>query len=376
MLTLASQALCGKVAGTLGGSALRQIYLIICAGFIWLNSVAATTAQDLTIATVSRPPFSQFDGNVHTGFSIDLMNAIAADLGRDVRYDQYDVFADMLEATEIALADAAIANISITAEREMSMDFSQPMFDSGIQVMLPADTGLGFNVFGALMTREFAVWAGAALAVLLSGGFLMWLFERGRQSWFDRPASEAFFPSFWWALNLMLNGGFEERMPASRMGRLFAVFLVIASLFFVSIFVAQITAALTIEAINDNVADISDLDDKRVGTIDSSTSAEFLDGRGITYRNYLDLADLLDAFEGDELDAVVFDGPILAYYAATSVEPVEVLDKVYRPENYGIAFPSGSPLREQVNQSILRLREQGIYQNLLIKWFGPIYNLR
>ena len=54
---------------------------------------------------------------------------------------------------------------------------------------------------------------------------------------------------------------------------------------------------------------------------------------------------MLTAFEDDTLDAVVFDGPILAYYAANSNGDARVLDKVYRPENYGIVFPSGSPLR-------------------------------
>jgi len=38
-----------------------------------------------------------------------------------------------------------------------------------------------------------------------------------------------------------VNGGFEERVPQSRVGRGFAVLLVIASLFIVSIFVAQIS---------------------------------------------------------------------------------------------------------------------------------------
>ena len=93
---------------------MRHISILLCAGVVWLNSVAAVFAQDLTIATVTRPPFSQFEDNIHTGFSIDLMNAIAADLGRTVVYDQYDVFGDMLEAAEIALADAAIANISLS----------------------------------------------------------------------------------------------------------------------------------------------------------------------------------------------------------------------------------------------------------------------
>ena len=50
-----------------------------------------------------------------------------------------------------------------------------------------------------------------------------------------------------------------------------------------------------------------------------------------------------------------------------------MLERVYRPENYGMAFPTGSNLRENVDQAMLRLREDGRYDELLIKWFGPAY---
>jgi len=79
----------------------------------------------------------EVDG-VDTGFSVDLMTAIGAELGRSVTFDRYDSFGDMLGAVQSGTADAAIANISITSERELIMDFSQPIFDSGLQVMRSA----------------------------------------------------------------------------------------------------------------------------------------------------------------------------------------------------------------------------------------------
>ena len=105
----------------------------------------------------------------------------------------------------------------------------------------------------------------AALTVLLAG-MLMWVFERNRQLYFRRPLRDALFPAFWWALNLVVNGGFEERMPQSRFGRFFAVLLVVSSLFVVSVFVAQITATLTVAAISENVDSLNDLEDRRTAT--------------------------------------------------------------------------------------------------------------
>lgn len=349
-------------------AALTGLYLI----------ASSATAQDSTVtfATVTRAPFSLVDGDGHAGFSVDLLTAIAQDLELNVELDRRDSFADMLAAVEREEVAGAIANISITAQREGVMDFSQPIFESGIQIMLPR-TPDSANLFSALFTREIAFVILSAIGLLFASGLLMWVFERRAQPYFERPLDKALFPSFWWALNVVVNGGFEERMPQSRAGRTFGVVLIFSSLFLVSIFVATITAALTVEAIRENVQSLADLENRVVGTIDGSTAANFLDAREIGHRTYADLDDLLQAFEDGSLDAVVFDGPILAYYVESeATQSARLLERVYRPENYGIALPSGSPLLEQINQSLLKLREDGTYDRLITKWFGKSFDKR
>ena len=86
-------------------------------------------AQDLTIVTVTRPPFSMVENGVDTGFSIDLWREVAELLGRDYTIRRVEAFGEMLELARTGEADAAVANISITANREVVMDFSQPIFE-------------------------------------------------------------------------------------------------------------------------------------------------------------------------------------------------------------------------------------------------------
>lgn len=306
------------------------------------------------------------------GFSVDLLNAAAQALDVEVIYRRFESFAEMMRAVEAGETDAAIANISITAQRERVMDFTQPIFDGGIQVMLRADEGS--NVLSVLLTRDVGLLVLAAVILLLAGGMLMWLFERKHQPYFDHGARDAVFPAFWWALNLVVNGGFEERIPRSRPGRVFGVLLVIGSLFIVSIFVAQITAALTVNAIQDNVDNLSDLEGRKVGSIEGSTTSAFLNERGIPHQNYDDPDALLAAFEAKDLEAVAFDGPILAYYVQTrGAGEARLLERIYRPEKYGMAFPTGSTLRERFDQEFLRLREDGTYAELMVTWFGAAY---
>ena len=83
---------------------------------------------------------------------------------------------------------------------------------------------------------------------------------------------------------------------------------------------------------------------------------------------------MLTAFETDTIEVVVFDAPILAYYVQTRGQgQARLLDRIFKPENYGMALPTGSPLREEINQSLLRLRENGTYDSLVTKWFGSAY---
>jgi polar amino acid transport system substrate-binding protein len=48
----------------------------------------------------------------------------------------------------------------------------------------------------------------------------------------------------------------------------------------------------------------------------------------------------------------------------------QVVGGVFHREDYGIVFPTDSPLRKQVNGALLALRENGRYQKIYDEWFG------
>lgn len=332
-------------------------------------------AAAVRVVTVTRPPFSLVEAGSDTGFSIELWQALADDIGFETEILRVDTFGEMLDLVRTGAVDAAAANISITAEREAAMDFTQPIFEAGLGIMIPANEQRSSGLLGAIFSRDLLLAVAAAFGLLFAAGMLMWLFERRRQPYFDHPVHTALFPSFWWALNLVVNGGFEERQPRSLAGRVLAVILVVSSLFLVSVFVARITATMTVEAIQNSIASINDLYGRQVGTTRGSTAAAFLDRRDMRFRAFEGLDPLLAAFEGGELDAVVFDAPILAHYVNGDGGAYgELVDSVFLRENYGIALPTGSTLAEPINQSLLKLRENGTYETVYRRWFGVAGN--
>ena len=320
------------------------------------------------------------EGNENVGFSIDLWTYLAEQVGLDYEIARYDAFPDMLAAVETGEADVAIANISITLEREEKMDFTLPFFESGVQILLTSNDNSMLATLRSIFSPFLLLALFGGFVALLCMGMLMWFFERKRQDIFGETAREAAFPAFWWALLLIIAGEYVEKKPRTVLGRLFGVAMVIASLFVISIFVANITAAVTVNALSGNVDGIEDLDGLRVGTTEGSTTSAYLDLRGIAHRGFDSLDALFDAaFETEDqaLDAIVFDGPILAYYVRTEA-PVDarLIDRTFRREDYGIALTQDSPLREPLNRALLRARENGVLDELRVTWFGAAYSNR
>jgi ABC-type amino acid transport substrate-binding protein len=47
-----------------------------------------------------------------------------------------------------------------------------------------------------------------------------------------------------------------------------------------------------------------------------------------------------------------------------------VVGKIFEPQDYGLALPQGSPLREKINRAILTLLESDEMEQIQKKWFG------
>ena len=72
-----------------------------------------------------------------------------------------------------------------------------------------------------------------------------------------------------------------------------------------------------------------------------------------------------------EVDAIVYDAPVLMYYANTAGRGrTKLAGSIFHQEFYGIAMPSGSPLREEINRTLLEIMSDGTYSNIYEKWFG------
>ncbi len=75
----------------------------------------------------------------------------------------------------------------------------------------------------------------------------------------------------------------------------------------------------------------------------------------LDYRGFTDLAVGLAAIESGELDAIVFDRPLLTSEIADGhAKTLELLPRTFQRQDYAFALPTGSPLREPINRILAR----------------------
>lgn len=352
-----------------------RVFIQFAVALLLLTGAAVAQEPAKPVAVLIRvlPPFVIKEGSNYSGFSIELWNAIAAKLGRTTEYVEASNVKELLAKLEQGSGDLGIAAISITAERVARFDFSQPMFESGLRIMVPSDprTGLGLRQ----ILRIFTTGAMPVILAILAGlvvlpAHLVWFAERKRpDSHFPKRYVSGIAHAIWWATGA--SAGQQLDPPRSPAGRVMAWLAIPVSVIFMAYFTAAVTAAITVQQLQGAIQGPSDLPGKHVGTTVGSTAASYLTGHGTKAQEFETIADAFKALEAHQLDAVVFDAPVLLYYAAhEGAGKVDVVGPVFRKENYGIAFPPGSPLRKPVNEALLGLREDGSFDALYEKWFG------
>lgn len=362
------------------GAALR-----VAAGLLWalatgIAGIGGAAAQEaperpLNVATRIVPPFVIKEGDQFSGFSIDLWNAIAEQAGFKFAYSDRGTLAELIGAVADKNADLAIAAISITAARAKNFDFSQPIFASGIQIMVPSAGGALESLFPSFIaffsSRPFFQLVGALLLLILIPTPIIWMLERKHKHSELRSHSkigEAFKALFWSATTVV---GQTAGHPRSVPGRLMALVLILTGLTFISYFTASVTSALTVQRLQAEVSGIGDLAGKRAGTVEGSTSAEFLTANRIRPTTFPNINEAIAAMNAGRLDAVVYDAPVLLYYTAHEGNGrAKLAGDVLRPEDYGIMLPLGSPLRKAIDEALLRLKETGAYQRIYRHWFS------
>jgi len=338
-------------------------------------TAAQTARQDQTlrVATKELAPFviKNQDGTFR-GFSIDLWDEIARRLNLEYQWVDVQTVANQLQSVQDGTADVAIAGISMTPQREQLVDFSHPVFRSGLQIMVQAGSnepalGQVFLAYLPIVLRVIAL--GGLISFIMAN--VIWLVERRKHPEFQRGYLRGIWEGTWWFFGVVATGEYPDEQPTRGLRRGITIVWWLLGVLLVAQFTATMTTTLTMQQLSGQINGLSDLPGKRVATVQGTIAADYLNARFIRFNGVEKIQDAYVLLEQDEVDAVVFDAPVLNYFVSTTGKGfARLVGPLFAEDYYGIALPRNSSLRKPINETLLQIREDGTYEALVAKWFN------
>jgi ABC-type amino acid transport substrate-binding protein len=354
-------------------SRLRIGLLLVCCTLV---ANAAFGQQKVRVLTKPVQPFSFTENGKLIGFSIDLWEAVAKEAGLQFELQNVDSVPQMLDALKGRQADVAIAALSVTAERHAFMDFSQPYYDSGLQIMVASNAARSGSI-AENFSRQFFNWTtfkvvGLVFLVMFVISHLVWWFERRRNpEMYPEAYAPGVWESFWWTISMLCTGGCEAKGPMGVPARLVAILWMLASIVLIAYFTAAVTTEMTVKSLTGDISGPGDLPGVKVGTIAGSTAETWLRNNKAKVSSYADVPTAVAALNSGELKAVVYDAPVLRYYLSKRIGTrLRLVGPTFEKQFYGIGLQQESPLRLPINRALLALNERGFIDELQKKWFG------
>jgi polar amino acid transport system substrate-binding protein len=326
----------------------------------------------LIIGTKEAPPFAmRADDGSWTGISIELWRRIADELHLHYRFKDVPL-TELVNGTAAGRLDASVAAITVTADRERIIDFSEPYYTTGLGIAIPRETSFNWlRLFGSLISISFVQALLGLVGVTLLIGSLVWVLERRHTDHFSGGVKSGLATGVWWSA-LTLTQAVPEHGPKTLPGRVIAVAWMAASVTAIAVFTAGITSHLTMKQLEGSVHSVADLQSVRVGAVAGTASLNYLTSERIIFRTYPDAASGLEAVKDGELDAFVYDRPLLYWLAKTKEyqDSIQVLEVAFDMQDYAIALPNNSTLRIPINRTLLAITETQWWRDLNVEYLG------
>ncbi|VDI60713.1 Hypothetical predicted protein [Mytilus galloprovincialis] len=325
------------------------------------------------------------------GFQYRLKEVTDGNYGREnpITKEWDGMVKELIDGT----ADMALADFTITYDRERVVDFTKPFMEVGISIMIKKPEIEKPGVFSFMKPFNFKIWIFIMLAYgsVSIGLFLVsrfspyeWTKVKGEK---DPQLNEEFsmLNSFWFSTGaLMLQG--SDSCPRSISGRVIGTVWWFFVLIIISSYTANLAAFLTIERMVAPIETVDDLAKQtqiKYGSVNSGTTREFFAGSlvpiyqtmwAFMMSNPQNMCNTTS--EGIERVrsskgkyAFLVESNIIEY--ENSVEPCDTfkVDRNLNTKGFGVATPKHSPLRDVLNLHVLELTEDSTLIKLRNKWW-------
>jgi polar amino acid transport system substrate-binding protein len=351
--------------------------LFKCFGIVGLLMLLyPAKAQDtLTVGMNPEPPFIMTQsGNQPQGISVHLWEEVAEQLDRPYRYQTYDHLQGLLQGIKKSDLDLAITPMTITSQRLQDFNLTQPFYISELTVATrQQDQSRILQFLGNFFSVQFFQAVSLLFLVILAFGGMLWLAERKANPNMFSKGPKGVWDGIWWSAVTMTTVGYGDKVPISNRGKVISLVWMFTAVIITSTFTASIASSLTVNTLNAEIQEIDDLSSAKLGTVKGSTGEVYIQQQGWDYQGFEEPREALRALETGQIEAFVYDAPILKYLLKEEqlTDELTVLPFQLNRQYYGFSTPAESKLDDKLNPLLLEELQQPGWQAVLEQ-----YNLK
>ncbi|XP_050309100.1 glutamate receptor ionotropic, kainate 2 isoform X3 [Anthonomus grandis grandis] len=340
------------------------------------------------------------------GYAVDLIHEISRTLGfnytiklaPDGRYGslnrETNEWDGMIRELLDQKADLAIADLTITYDREQAVDFTMPFMNLGISILYRKPIKQPPNLFSFLSPLSLDVWIYMATAYLGVSVLLFILARFTPYEYTSHPCEKdacirenqfTLLNCLWFAIGSLMQQGCDF-LPKAVSTRMVAGMWWFFTLIMISSYTANLAAFLTVERMDSPIESAEDLAKQtkiKYGALrGGSTAAFFRDSNFSTYQRMWAFMEsqrpsvftssnqegVEQVVKGKGSYAFLMESTTIEYIIERNCELTQV-GGMLDSKGYGIAMPPNSPYRTAISGAILKLQEEGKLHILKTRWW-------
>ncbi|CAF1322820.1 unnamed protein product, partial [Didymodactylos carnosus] len=322
------------------------------------------------------------------GLCIDLINKLHEKMEFNynvILVDRSTQYNELVFGINEKLYDIIISDVTITTNRLQKVDFSIPIHENSVRVVVRQSQSSYSDLFSYLKPFSLKLWL-AILGIVLYSGCLLCYFERTTTTKTLRNQTTTVEPksvhqtitlSLYYAWSSLVNmgggGGFVLFSTASR---ILTIGLSTISLILLATYTANLSSFLTLQRTQPTISGIDDIKNgrvsyNRIGIVVGSASYEYYINNVSKYFYPLKSSnEIYVNLLNENIDAALWDNTSLEYEIRHSYcSKLAVVGLGFAKSSFGIVMEKNWPYKHDLDLNIVSLRESNYFDTIEREWF-------
>ncbi|CAN1327319.1 Glutamate receptor 2.7 [Linum perenne] len=341
-----------------------------------------TETKPMIIGVPGRTSFEKFVKVVnesenkkrYDGFCIDLFDMVLGALEYDLPYnfEAYNgTYEELIDLVYNKTYDAVVGDMTITSSRSDKVEFTQPFMESGLSMIVPANSERSAWMFLKPFTPKMWLVTGAILIYTM---FIIWFFEHRTSPEYNGPLRSQMGTAIHFTFSSLF---FAHREKVySNLTRVVLTVWLFVVLILNSSYTANLSSMLTVLRLKPNIVDIDSLikNNLKIGCDGDSFVKDYLQKVLHFKSDNIESVDSEYKYEGkfdtNNISAAFLEIPYQRVFINHYCKRFTATPQTFRFGGFGFVFQKGSPLAADVSKAILKLSEDGELKKLEEQWFA------